>query len=106
MRITEKETIYKTVHFFEGEQPFGVADIEVVGNEVWFNNFAIAEEFRGKGYGQKALIIAITEYGINTLTCAVKNEVAFHIYKKYGFEVVEEWEMFDVGKAYLMKRRK
>ena len=106
MRLTEKEITYKAVTFFEGEEPIGCFDIEVVGDEIWFNHFAIREDYRGKGYGQKALILAITEYGVNTLTCAINNEVAFHIYKKYGFEVVEVWDMFDVGKAYLMKRNR
>lgn len=105
MRLTEKEQTYKSVTFFEGDEPIGCADIEIIGDEIWLNHFAIREDYRGKGYGQKALIIAMVEYGVNTLTCAIKNEVAFHIYKKYGFEVVEEGNSFEEGRVYLMKRK-
>lgn len=61
MRLTEKEQTYKAVTFFEGDEPIGCADIEVVGDEIWLNNFAIREDYRGKGYCQKALMLAITE---------------------------------------------
>lgn len=104
MKATEQEITYKTVTFYEGDEPIGCGNIEVFNDEIWLNHFAIREDLRGKGYGQKLLQIFIDRYGINTLSCAVKNEIAFHIYKKYGFEVVEEWDAFDEGKAYLMKR--
>ena len=104
MRLTEKEQTYKAVTFFEGDEPIGGADIEIIGDEIWLNHFAIREDYRGKGYGQKALQLLIEKYGVNTLTCDIENGIAFHIYINYGFEIVEKGYSFDDGEIYLMKR--
>ncbi len=106
MRIVEEEITYRAVTLYDGEEPIGCGDIEIFGDEIWLNHFAIREDLRGMGFGQKALQIFIERYGVNTLTCAIKNEIAFHIYKKFGFEVVEEWDTFADGRVYLMKRNK
>lgn len=106
MQLVEKEITYKAVTFYEGETPIGCGDIEVCGDEIWLNHLAIREDYRGKGYGQKLLQTFIEKYGVNTLTCAIKNKAAFHIYEKHGFEVVEKGNSFDDGEVYLMKRNK
>ena len=105
MKTEKKEQSYKAVTFYEGDEPIGYADIEVIDDEIWLNHLAVREDYRGKGYGQKILLTAIKKYGVNTLTCAVKNAVAFHIYKKYGFDVVEVGNSFDDGEVFLMKRK-
>lgn len=84
--------------------PIGYGEIEVIGDEVWLNNFAIREDYRGLGYGQQMLKMLIDKYGVNTLTCAVENERAYHIYKKHGFRVVSEWSSFDHNNCWKMQR--
>lgn len=106
MRTTEKEQAYTVVTFYEKEEPIGCGNVEIVGDEIWLNYFAVREDYRGKGYGQKALQIFIDRYGVNTLSCNIENEIALHIYEKYGFKVVEEIDSFADGKVYLMKRQK
>lgn len=106
MKITEQDITYKAVMLFDdNDEPIAYGDIEIVKDEIWLNHFAVAEELRGRGYGQFALRFFIERYGVNTLSCAITNEVAFHIYKKYGFEVVEDGYIFGEGKVYIMKRK-
>lgn len=106
MKFKEQDITYKSVMLFgDNDVPFACGDIEIFEGDIWLNHFAVAEELRGKGYGQLALQFFIEKYGVNTLSCAVTNEVAFHIYKKYGFEVVEDGYMFGEGKVYIMKRK-
>lgn len=104
MRTTEEEQIYKAVTFYESNEPIGYGEIEIVNDEIWLNHFAIREDYRGKGYGQKVLQFFIEQYGVNTLTCAITNKAARHIYEKYGFKVAEETNDFAGGVVYLMKR--
>ena len=104
MRITEEDISYKAVTFYENDVPIGCGDIEIHNDEIWLNHFAVREDYRGRGYGQKLLQVLIDKYGVNTLTCDIENEVAFHIYKKFGFEVIEAGNSFDDGEVFLMKR--
>lgn len=105
MKLTEEKKTMKIVRLYEGKEPIGCAEIDICNDEIWLNNFAIREDYRGKGYGQKALQMFIERYGVNTLTCKVNNIPAMHIYTKYGFVVVDEVHSFSDGKVFLMKRK-
>lgn len=104
MKMTVKPLTVQVVEFVVDGQHVGGADIEVQGDEVWCNNFAITPEFRGKGYAQQALKMLIERFGVNTRTCAVYKEAALHIYEKFGFRIVDEGMHDYDGKSYLLKR--
>ena len=59
--------------------------------EIW--SFGIYRKFRGNGYGQKMLQEAIQIAGDKKLVLYVlkENELAQHIYKKAGFEIIGEY---------------
>lgn len=42
MRTEEKEQSYKAVTFYEGDEPIGYADIEVIDDEIWLNHLAVS----------------------------------------------------------------
>lgn len=49
-------------------------------------NFIIYEPFRNQGYGQTALLDLINKYNFRYLNVEEDNNVALHIYKKFGFK--------------------
>ena len=46
------------------------------------------------------------EYKINELTVLKNNHIAIHIYKKFGFKTVKEFNDFDGAKTLYMKKNK
>lgn len=76
----------------------GFLDYSIQGNEGFFD-IGLSKKYRGKGYGKKLLETAITTLnnkGINRICLSVieRNNIAFEMYKKRGFEIYEvlnEW---------------
>jgi ribosomal protein S18 acetylase RimI-like enzyme len=58
--------------------------------EVFLTDFEIFDEYRNKGYGQKALTYLIDKCGVNSLTVDPNNKPAMHIYGKFGFKQIGE----------------
>ena len=60
------------------------------GRECEFGRFVIAPEYRGSGYGRRALTLLMTfaaSLGVNRITCEVlgSNEAALRLYGSLGF---------------------
>jgi ribosomal protein S18 acetylase RimI-like enzyme len=58
--------------------------------EIFLTDFEILDEYRNKGYGQKALAYLIGKCGVNSLTVDPSARPAMHIYGKFGFRQVGE----------------
>lgn len=106
LTLTEQIQAYRSVKMCEDGEPIGYAEIEEADGEIWVNNFAIREDYRGKGYGKKMLQMLISKYGVNTLSCACDNSVAFRVYIKAGFAIVDVLSSFSDGICYKMQRGK
>lgn len=102
--LTEQIQAYRSVKMYANGEPVGYAEIEEADSEIWLNNFAIREDCRGKGYGSKMLKMLISKYGVNTLSCACDNSVAFRMYARAGFAIVDVLSSFSNGLCYKMQR--
>lgn len=73
--------------------------------EIFLTDFEIFPQFRGRGFGKSQLNKLINDYGVNSLTVAVDNSRAKHIYDKAGFKVVGDVYYDDNAKenVYYMK---
>lgn len=49
----------------------------------------MAIHIQNKGFSQQALSLLLKKYNINNLLVKSDNEIAKHIYKKFGFEINE-----------------
>ena len=62
---------------------------ELIYNRIEIAQFEVLEKYQNKGIGNKLLSFLIKEYEdkVDNITLEVKcnNEVAIHLYKKYGF---------------------
>ena len=64
------------------------------------DDFYLLKEYRGRGIGTEVLSARISTLGIPVYLYVFKrNEAAFHLYRKFGFEVIK-----DLGTRYIMKR--
>lgn len=65
-------------------------------NDTWLDRFMIDKNFQGKGYGKSVLPLLIkkikSELNTKTLYLSVneKNKIAISLYKKIGFEFIDE----------------
>ena len=64
--------------------------------------FKVFDAYKGKGFGQELLEDAINKYKANTIVVYKDNEVAIELYKKVGFNIVENIKKNNED-AYLMK---
>ena len=64
------------------------------------DDFYLLKEYRGRGIGTEVLSARISTLEIPVYLYVFKrNEAAFHLYRKFGFEVIK-----DLGTRYIMKR--
>lgn len=65
--------------------------------EEWKNGWTccydlmVSKEYQGKGLGNQ-LVKFIVEKGVNHLSVDIGNDIAIHLYKKYGFFFSGGWE--------------
>lgn len=78
----------------------GISVISVFDNIVCIHDVEVYEEFRGKGYGYRLIGTLLNhifeKYDSAILHVTKENEPAYRLYKKIGFEVVEELEYYEV----------
>ena len=64
------------------------------------DDFYLLKEYRGRGIGTKVLSARISTLEVPVYLYVFKrNEAAFHLYRKFGFDVIK-----DLGTRYIMKR--
>ena len=62
----------------------------------------IYENYRGYGVSNTLLEDAINKYGGRSLGMYADNEIAIHLYQKYGFKIVKTKTYSDGTKVYIM----
>lgn len=70
----------------------GYVGFRVQGDEGHITTIAVHPDWRGKGFGDLLLVVALDEMldrGMDAVTLEMRpsNEVAYQLYRKYGFEV-------------------
>ncbi len=76
-------------------------------SQYWICRYMIDERFQGKGYGTRALPLAVeqirSQYGCEDVYLAVddKNNRAIKLYRDYGFQPTDR--MDDVERIYVLK---
>ena len=53
----------------------------------WFGDLEVSKNYRGYGLGNQILKFVISEYKAGALAVYKDNQIAYNMYKKYGFEV-------------------
>lgn len=76
---------------------------DYLDGELFLSDFGINKEFRGNGLGQEALKLLMKDFKVNSLTVLKDNERAIHIYKKFGFNIIQEFEDYDGSETLYMK---
>ena len=67
-----------------------VAIKKKMNGQRWITALEVSEEFQGHHYGVDLLQIAVDDFGAEYLSVNKKNKRAFHMYKKYGWNVCDE----------------
>lgn len=80
------------LNFTNGEDRIGHAYISGFDSPNGFlYNFRIYERFQDQGYGSDCLEYMLERYRITQLTVHQSNLKAIHLYEKFGFEIVDEF---------------
>lgn len=78
----------------------GHSTISVFDNIVCIHDVEVYEEYRGNGYGYRLIGTLLNhifeKYDGAILHVTKENEPAYRLYKKVGFEVVEELEYYEI----------
>jgi len=83
----------KTIEYIEDNKVIGILKYSLIYDRMEIDNIEVDVEHRGKGIGTKLMSYlvskAIENRVINiTLEVRISNEVARHLYKKFGFREV------------------
>lgn len=100
---TEKEELkeyiykenYRSFLVKENNKTIGFFEIDIKDSETAYFDVGLIQNFRGQGYGKKLLekiIMKLKERGIKNICLIVieRNDIAFNLYKKRGFEIFEK----------------
>ena len=78
----------------------GVSIISVFDNIVCIHDVEVYEDFRGKGYGYRLINTLLNhvfeKYELAILHVTKENEPAYRLYKKVGFEIIQELEYYEL----------
>ncbi len=96
IKEVEKEEInpfVKNIQYIEDNKVIGTLKYSLIYDRIEIDNIEVEEIHRGKGIGTKLMSylvsLAIENRVVNiTLEVRVSNEVARHLYKKFGFREV------------------
>ena len=89
----EASPFAKRVEYIEDNKVIGVLKYSLIYDRMEIDNIEVIPEYRGKGIGTKLMSylvsLAIEKRVVNiTLEVRISNEVARHLYKKFGFREV------------------
>lgn len=71
----------------------------------WFGNLEVSKKYRGYGLGKQILDIAVKKYKAGALAVYKDNEIAYNMYKKYGFKNATDRNSKDYHYMYLERNR-
>jgi ribosomal protein S18 acetylase RimI-like enzyme len=89
---------------FAGAEPVGLGNLAVRGEEAWIGGVGVVPSARRQGVGE-ALMTALHEEalrrGVRTVWLEVidRNEGAFLLYEKLGYEIVREVEVWSLDES-------
>jgi len=83
----------KTIEYVEDDKIVGVLKYSLIYDRMEIDNIEVISEYCGKGIGTKLMSylisLAIENRVVNiTLEVRISNEIARHLYKKFGFREV------------------
>ena len=89
----EASPFAKSIEYIENNKTIGVLKYSLIYDRMEIDNIEVIPEYRGKGIGTKLMSylisLAIENRVVNiTLEVRISNEVARHLYKKFGFREV------------------
>lgn len=92
--VKENDTPYiKHVEYVEDNKVIGILDYSLIYERIEIDNIKVNENYRNRNIGSKLMSylisVAIENRVVNiTLEVRKSNEVAIHLYKKFGFREV------------------
>lgn len=83
----------KSIEYIEDNKVIGILKYSLIYDRIEIDNIEVLPEYRGKGIGTKLMSylisLAIENRVINiTLEVRISNDIARHLYKKFGFREV------------------
>ena len=71
----------------------------------WFGSLEVSNKYRGYGLGKQILDIAANKYKAGALAVYKDNEIAYKMYKKYGFKESTDRKNKDYYYMYLERNK-
>lgn len=71
----------------------------------WFGSLEVSSKYRGYGLGKQILDIAVNKYKAGALAVYKDNEIAYKMYKKYGFKESTDRKSKDYYYMYLERNK-
>ena len=95
---------------FDGEQPVGICNLAVRGEEGWIGGVGVVTERRGQGIGELLMRAAEEEArarGLKRiwLEVLVQNEPAIRLYEKLGYEQVRDLDVWSLDELALNQHK-
>ena len=93
MDILKTNPFARRIEYIDNDKSVGYLEYSLIYDRMEIDNIEVILEYRGKGIGTKLMSylisLAIENRVINiTLEVRISNEVARHLYKKFGFREV------------------
>ncbi len=89
---------------------FIAGDVRRLEGVAWIATVAVLPEYRGQGIGAALLSQCETQIPLNRIRLCVRpsNEVAIHLYEKFGYVKMAEWVKYyqDGESALVMEKKK
>lgn len=87
------------IDFYDDGKKIGTTSISGIDTDEGFlYEVEVFKKYRGKGYGSQIIKYCIDHYPVKELTVETSNEVAIHLYKKFGFKIKKTFK--DDGKEF------
>lgn len=83
-----------------------VDTVPVSDGYLWFGSFKVTQKYRNSGLGGQILkLITLDKYRVGALAVTKDNEVAIHLYKKFGFKISKSRTNDEYYYMYLEKNK-